>query len=716
MQYRGFDLDRFQTEAIQHLADGNSVLVAAPTGTGKTIIADWMVDHALQKGKSTIYTAPIKALSNQKFRDYCALHGEAQVGLMTGDLVIRREAPIRVMTTEILRNMLLSGEPLDDLAAVILDEVHFLDDPERGTVWEEVLIYLPPHVRIVALSATLPNLDEFAAWMQHVRGHEVAVITETRRTVPLDFYFGQVEAGLLPPGEFQAWAKKAKAASRREADDARGGHPSGRARGRGRGRGRGRQDRERGGRGRPERGRGRDERKTMPVDLVRMVRDRDWLPLLYFVFSRRDTERFAKKLAWRFRGEFLSEDERGEVLRHLDEAAASLGTVLDQNQRDLYLRGIAYHHAGLHVGLKTLVERLYERKLIKVLFCTSTFALGINMPARTVVFHSLKMFNGREVAPLKTRQFMQKAGRAGRRGLDATGHVILRMDLSDYGWARDVVSGYRKETYEPVRSSFSLSWNSIVNLLDQHDRDHIRQVVDKSFMSWCLTRVAAEQLAKAAEIEANHDHPRNLKTARRMRKRAERADGRCWAEFEEKATFLRRIGYIGPDDELYAGAKILRHLQFAEIFMTELVLSGLLEDLEEEDLFAVLMAAGSHFPRGAHRNYKLNRYDRILARKLEHIRFNAVMEGAQAFSEQELPFAPELIPVARVWFRGTPLDELRMMIRSETDLSGTLIMMLRRAKDLAGQLLGVYEELPDRRDLIRSVIRTVSRDEVEIVG
>jgi superfamily II RNA helicase len=176
MEYRGLTLDRFQAEAISALTAGESVLVCAPTGTGKTLVADWLVEKSLREEQQVIYTAPIKALSNQKFRDYCKLLGEEQVGLVTGDLVIRRDAPCRVMTTEILRNILLAGEEIPDLAAVIIDEIHFLDDKERGTTWEEVLIYLPQSVQIVGLSATLSNLGEFAAWLESVRGRKVRVV------------------------------------------------------------------------------------------------------------------------------------------------------------------------------------------------------------------------------------------------------------------------------------------------------------------------------------------------------------------------------------------------------------------------------------------------------------------------------------------------------------------------------------------------------------
>jgi superfamily II RNA helicase len=196
MQYSGFTLDPFQAEAITHLQAGKSVLVTAPTGTGKTIIADWLVENAIKAGKSVIFTAPVKALSNQKFRDYCRLYGEEKVGLLTGDLVIRREAPCLVMTTEILRNILLSGDSLGKLSAVILDEIHFLDDPERGTVWEEVLIYLPKEIQILGLSATLSNVQEFSRWLGEVRDQEVAVVIEEVRTVPLHLFVGDRTGGL----------------------------------------------------------------------------------------------------------------------------------------------------------------------------------------------------------------------------------------------------------------------------------------------------------------------------------------------------------------------------------------------------------------------------------------------------------------------------------------------------------------------------------------
>lgn len=697
MEYRGLTLDAFQETAIGHLAEGRSVLVAAPTGTGKTLVADWIVDQALELGKQVIYTAPIKALSNQKFRDYGRLHGEDKVGLVTGDLVIRRDAPCLVMTTEILRNMLLGGDDLSDLHAVIVDEVHFLDDRERGTVWEEVLIYLPQHVLIVALSATLPNLDEFSAWLTHVRERPVEVVIEQQRAVPLDYHVATRGFDLMTVDQF---ARKAKQHG--------GGAPAHDRRDR---RGRGR-DRDRGGRGRRN-----GPPKTHPIDAFKLIRRADWLPMLYFVFSRHDAERFAKSLAFRFRAELLDGYEIAQVDDHLERSDAAKAA--DDEMKRMLRQGIAFHHAGLHVQLKALVEELYERKLVKCLFCTSTFALGINMPARTVCFHGLMKFDGETVRPLPTRGFMQKAGRAGRRGLDEAGHVVLRMDFDEYAEFSPILDRYRKQLYEPVRSSFNLSWNSIVNLLDRHDLAHIRTVVDKSFLSWHLQKRAVEQTERANRLETvqgdREPNRRDLKEARRLRRRAEAADSQCWNEFLTKRNFLRDIGYLGENDGFRAGAKVLRHLQIAEILMTELVLSGVLETLDDAELYGLLVALTNRVPRAVTITARLTRSDRELATAVQQVLMSEPVQGAARLTRQDVEWEPDLMPLGQAWAKGTQLEHILHHVGSSTDWSGTLVSGFRRAKDLLSQLRDVYAEMPDRIDQIKRLHKAVSRDEVEVV-
>jgi len=695
VNYRGLELDPFQVQAIDALREGRSVLVAAPTGTGKTIIADWIVEEALEQGKQVIYTAPIKALSNQKFRDYTRLYGD-RVGLVTGDLVIRRDAPCLVMTTEILRNILLTGESLPDLRAVIVDEIHFLDDRERGTVWEELLIYLPTTVQIVGLSATLSNLNEFASWLGQVRGAPLEVVVEKVRAVPLTFRYLSVETGLVTPEQYEVqWKRK----GRGKEPAVRGRHKRDRFKGRGR--------------NRKER---RPRRKTGHIDVFRVLEEADLLPYLYFVFSRRDTEICARALGRQIKHRLVSEEDQRRLDSLLDRAAADLGPALDQELRSLYRRGIAFHHAGLHVSLKALVEELYEARLIKVLYCTSTFALGINMPARTVVFDGLKKYDGRAMTPLRTRQFMQKAGRAGRRGMDDEGHVIIRMDLSEFEMYKPHLARYAKGETEPVRSSFSLSWNSIVNLLEAYEPERIRKIVDKSFLNWHLAKQAERHLKRAEDLSEDRRNRRSQKEAHRLRRRAARAEDRCWLEFEEKVSYLQGIGYLGEDPSTFnAGAKALKHVQISEMLVCEMFLQGIFENLDPSQLFGVLCSVTNELPRKVQTNFRSRGDDRALARLIKQIRHSDPVLDAEEMTGLQYDFDPNLITLGRAWADGDSLQDILMMIHSETDVSGDLITGFRRAKDLAGQLRDVYRDLPDQVEMLQTLIRTVRRDEVEVV-
>jgi superfamily II RNA helicase len=443
----------------------------------------------------------------------------------------------------------------------------------------------------------------------------------------------------------------------------------------------------------------------------------DLLPYLYFVFSRRDTEMLARGLGGQIRRSLLDREETHRSEARLDQAAADLGTVLDDELRELYANGIAFHHAGLHVQLKALVEELYEAKLIKVLYCTSTFALGINMPARSVVFDGLKKYDGRSFAPLTTRQFMQKAGRAGRRGMDDVGHVVIRLDLEEFDEAKSQLERYAQGTPEPVRSSFSLSWNSIINLLERHegDFDRLRDIVDKSFLSWHLDQRAEQHEARAEELDGAAKWAR--KEVSRLRARAEKARSRVTSRLQTRIDYLVDIGYLGQDMSLQAGAKVLRHLQISEIFVTELVLSGLLEDLDPPRLFGVLCGVTNELPRRARASFRPSGDDKALSRKIKQIRYSDVVVGADELAgTQETSWDPELLHLGRLWAEGHTLEAILEQVHSETDIAGDMISGFRRAKDLAGQLRDVYADLPERAEQIRALVKSVGRDEVEVVG
>jgi len=718
LEYRGLILDGFQAEAIQALNRGQSVLVAAPTGTGKTVVADYIVEQALEKGREVIYTAPIKALSNQKFRDYCTLLGEDKVGLVTGDQVIRRDAPCKVMTTEILRNMLLGGEKLEQLAAVVIDEIHFLDDHDRGTVWEEVLIYLPDHVRIVGLSATLSNLRDFAEWLSEVRGEEIHVVIEEERAVPLAFQLATKERGLVPASEMdkmhKEWHQHAIKNVRHQAR-----HKGGRNR------------QDRGGRrgGRRDRGKPRLSRPTRHFHVFRMLRDTGNLPYLYFVFSRQHAESLARDLSGDLReNSVVTPEEHTKINEMLDAFEEKIGKgVLGQEHRKLLCLGVGFHHAGLHVHLKTITEQLYEARLLKVLYCTGTFALGINMPARAACFDAMLRFDGRTLIPLPAREFMQMAGRAGRRGLDDFGQVVVRTDMEDWPEIAPQLRGYLTGKTEPVKSRFSLSFNSVVNLIHRHSPEQVREVVEQSFLAWFRRKAAekhssnAEKLQHAVGSTGTHapdDAPKHVKKqlrrARRLSQRASDTTDRTWDEFQSKINFLKHWGYLTDDGEFRAGATALMQVQISEIFTTELFLSGVLNDLPPEHLFGVL--AGMCNTLNKRVEVQSTKADRRVGAGVTKIRNSDIVAAADELTRSDTTWDSRMIGLGTMWAQGKSLPEIMAYVQSPTDVTGDLVGAFRRARELAGQLKSLWIDDEMKTAEINRLMREVSRDEVAVVG
>ncbi len=724
MEYRGLKLDRFQEEAITHVQSHRSVLVSAPTGTGKTLIADYIVDQSLTEQRDVIYTAPIKALSNQKYRDYTRLYGESAVGLITGDLVINRDASLRIMTTEILRNMLLTGEDLSSLAYVIIDEIHFLDDPERGTVWEEVLIYLPPSVKILGLSATLANIREFSDWLSYVRGEEVPVVIEETRHVPLSIYLANRDAGVCDLARYgflhTKWTKMAEQAMAEE-------HRKETSRRRRDGRGRRR-------RRKPKKLWLPGTKETRHNELVQML-GAEFRPILYFAFSRKMTEMFARDLARRVPDEgFTDLEEQRLIKERVDVFDEAFPKVMTSEQEAMYLKGIAFHHAGAHVAIKAFVEELYEKKLIKVLYCTSTFALGINMPARAVIFQALRKYNGKAVVPLTVREFMQKAGRAGRRGIDDVGYVVLLEEFADYERDEEAIRAYVKGAHEPVRSSFNLSFNSVANLLERHNRDldAIRTIIDKSFLNFHFLQKAKREQGRMDAIATRlkkdgYDPedpsagkpPRHLagraKKWRRIKRTHGKSADRVWRDFMEKKQLLHDVGYIEPNLEFNAGGRVLLHMQIEEIFSTELVLSGMLDPLEPHLLFGALCALSNSFSRTVTVRQRPRGEQAKMARRMRQIRFGESVRMTERAIGVPVTFTPEMIPFGVAWYEGKSLNELGLWIESATDISGDLVSAFRRAKDLSMQLRRVYGEDDYMLGKLREVAKTVTRDEVEVL-
>jgi len=491
-----FELDPFQIEACLALEGGRGVLVAAPTGAGKTVVGEFAVHLALQQGRKAFYTTPIKALSNQKYTDFVRRHGAADVGLLTGDTTLNGEAPIVVMTTEVLRNMLYAGSPtLDGLAFVVMDEVHYLADRFRGPVWEEVIIHLPDDVQLVSLSATVSNAEEFGDWLTMVRG-DTAVVVSERRPVPLwqhvmtrdglfDLYAGTVDP--TAPGTDPPINPDLVVDLRRQE----------RALGPGRSGDRG--YRGRGGR-RPGSGGGR---RPPPRFAVVEVLDREGLlPAIFFVFSRAGCDAAVQQCLTA--GLRLTTPEQAAQIRETVEARC--GAVPAQDLAVLGYwewlqgleRGIAAHHAGLLPLFKETVEELFSRGLVKVVFATETLALGINMPARSVVLDKLTKWDGSAHVDITPGEYTQLTGRAGRRGIDVEGHAVV----VDHGALDPVaLAGLASRRTYPLRSSFRPTYNMAVNLVAQVGRDRAREVLETSFAQFQADR-AVVGLARQAQSHA----------------------------------------------------------------------------------------------------------------------------------------------------------------------------------------------------------------------
>jgi ATP-dependent RNA helicase HelY len=492
-----FQLDAFQVEACRELEDGNGVLVAAPTGSGKTLVGEFAVHLALEQGRKCFYTTPIKALSNQKFNDLTKRYGASMVGLLTGDNTINGEAPIVVMTTEVLRNMLYAGSrTLSGLGFVVMDEVHYLADRMRGAVWEEVIIHLPESVALVSLSATVSNAEEFGEWLSTVRG-STSTIVEERRPVPLyqhvmvgkrmyDLFADDaaVREGAQVNPELLRVARDDWRATRTSDHRGKRGAPKGRA---------------------GARGQSGARRSYLPsrFDVVERLDAEGLLPAIVFIFSRVGCDA-AVTQCLNANLKLTSPAERDEIRAFVEERCRNLP---DEDRHVLgyhdflegLTRGIAAHHAGMLPTFKQIVEQLFEQGLCRAVFATETLALGINMPARSVVIEKLSKWNGETHADITPGEYTQLTGRAGRRGIDVEGHGVV---LWQQGMDPKSVAGLASTRTYPLRSSFRPSYNMAVNLVHQVGRSTARELLESSFAQFQADKAVvglARQLRKSEE-------------------------------------------------------------------------------------------------------------------------------------------------------------------------------------------------------------------------
>jgi|FLOH01.1.fsa_nt_gi ATP-dependent RNA helicase HelY len=482
-----FDLDDFQIEGCYALEDGKSVLVAAPTGAGKTVVGEFAAHLAISVGKKCFYTTPIKALSNQKFQDLRAMFGDSNVGLLTGDTNINSEAPIVIMTTEVLRNMIYSSSStLSDLRYVVMDEVHYLADRFRGAVWEEILIHLPESAQIAALSATVSNAEEFGDWLQTVRG-EMEVIVSEIRPIPLyqHVLFGSRLLDLFTSGtKVNPEIIKLEKESLRNVRSKYGESKS--------------------------KNKWRETSQISPTvkalgraEVVEKLDREGLLPAITFIFSRAQCDSAVKQcIAAGLR--LTSAEERSQIREVITEKCRTLPeddlVVLGYHEWvDSLERGIAAHHAGLLPAFKESVEELFQRGLIKAVFATETLALGINMPAKTVVLEKLTKWNGQSHVSVTPGEYTQLTGRAGRRGIDIEGNAVIL-------WNKDIDSasaaGLASTRTYPLKSSFKPTYNMTINLISQFGADRARTSLESSFAQFQADKAV---VGLARQIKRNNE-------------------------------------------------------------------------------------------------------------------------------------------------------------------------------------------------------------------
>ena len=686
-----FPLDPFQIDAIEALWRGQSVFVAAPTGTGKTIIAEYAVWSAMQDGKRVVYTTPLKALSNQKFRDFREQYGDDAVGLMTGDLVENPRAPIIVMTTEVYRNMLLQGD-VGDIASVVFDEVHYLADPERGTAWEEAIILAPPSVCLVCLSATVPNATEVAAWIAALR-QDVALITSDRRAVPSEYlYYAGDDLLPLVDTEGNVLLKKPVGGELARAHRS-GWHP------------------------RPDgrEGRGRPLPMPEPAEVITKMGELDRLPALYFLFGRKLVEDAAASCKTLPRVPHAD-----ELLAAYDHHLAGLPAEDRQlkqvtDLRSLLPHGIAFHHGGMMPVLKVFVEEQFAANRLRVCFATDTLALGVNMPARTVVIAEPSKFDGERRRLLTPNELRQMSGRAGRRGMDTLGTVvILYSPLVSAARMADLARG---ELW-PLESSFSPGYNALVNLWqpDLGDRllveltaaslkrfqrdDDLRDLALERFrVARRLQQLEAKDSRLKIEDEdgqlsnlqsSNLESSKSDKLRERLRRLDEDIEQVRYRARRGARRFVRRLeevltafGYMS-NDKLTSRAKWLERIfDTNSLTLAEILHRRLLDDLAPDEVAEVVswFAFDRELPVAPDIPWTptLARTRRAVFDIHDDV-LRAEAQAGVAVSR----FLPDTFAgPALLWAQGRPLAECAALVQLA---EGDVISGLQKTLDLVGQL------------------------------
>lgn len=614
--------DRFQEEAIEYINQGHSVIVSAPTGAGKTAIAEHIIDTCIQNKVGVIYTAPIKALSNQKFRDFTLQYGD-NIGILTGDVSLNSQAPVLIMTTEIFRNKVLD-EPkaLEKYSWIIFDEIHYIDNPERGTVWEESLIFLPKHMKMLGLSATIPNIKQLGEWISSIHGKDVKIVIEENRPVPLHFFY---QCGNEIVDNLAAIKRL------------RYGKPN--------------------------------KLHTM----INHLKTKNGLACIYFVFGRRRAEELAFDL---YSYNFLNSNEKAQITQMYEDLLQRFDLKDERSAQELIpliQRGVAFHHAGMLPTLKEVIERLFTSRLIKVIFTTETFALGINMPSRSVVFDDLRKFYGHYVRALKTRDFYQMAGRAGRRGIDTEGFVYCRINPQRIG--SEEVKRIVYSQPEEVKSQLNTSYATILNLYEKYQED----------------------LFKIYPLSLHY-----FQTKKHQQKEALKL-------IETKLYLLKEMNFIEKNSLTQKG-QFAKSVHGYELFLSELYAEGILEQLDEFGL-GIIACATVFEPRKNQHLLSVSKNARRIKRTCEEI-YDTIKRKEQRYriyNSSKMPYF-HLSNAVEGWLRGTNFAKTVQL--TDTD-EGEVVRYFRMGIQVLREINDAKVSSQILREKIKETIRVMKRDVVD---
>jgi superfamily II RNA helicase len=627
LEIHEFPYDTFQLKAIEAIQKGLSVIVSAPTGAGKTVVAEYATSLAMEAGKGIIYTAPIKALSNQKYRDFVLAYGKDNVGILTGDVVINAEAPVLIMTTEIFRNRLFEHEHLfDNRRYVIFDEIHYMDDVERGTVWEESLIFFPKNLKFLALSATIPNIHELAGWIESIHHHPIVVIEETLRPVPLHFRFmtgNKIYEGF---NELQKQFDKKHSYKPNELEN-----------------------------------------------LIHHLRIKDTFPAIYFAFGRMRCETMAKRS---ISFNLVTLEERKNIMTRYRELLKLFRLEGDSHAEEmtpLIEHGIAFHHAGILPTLKEVVERLFTEKLLKLIFTTETFALGINMPARAVIFDELRKFYGNGFDFLKTRDFYQMAGRAGRRGFDDYGLVysLVNPRLISFFRLKEIILNQPEAIY----SQFNSNYATVLHLY----------------------RTLGEKILDIYPLSFHHFQSGNKGKRKGL------------LFIKNKIALLKHLGFIHEEKLTSRGHFGLKIFGY-ELITTELFMDGFFENATPSEINVMLLAMIFE-PRKNQQPPALSKLVRPLKSYADRIHSQVEkMEKNFNVEYRTKRFYFHLSDAMLSWMKGISFEELHQLTDvDEGEIIRNFRMTLQTVRELKS-VSGCYSRYYDN---LSECIRLIKRDIVD---